>query len=212
MTAILEVARSAQPSCKRAQETIRQEVDGPDDCRDMLRASCLGILCSIRADLNALAPNAAGGSTKHRFDKGLAPLLSGIDAHFVGLMSEAAEGLDTEKQWGGLRGSLDQLDLMVMSFNTPRSSEATAKLDQAPTPGPSTTDPAHHMERPVPIAEAATVANVRPDVLLKKLRVRDYPIGGVKGASVADLKHILLADPSKRKRIQKWADEKYPVE
>ncbi len=63
------------------------------------------------------------------------------------------------------------------------------------------------MQRPIVIAEAAHAANMRPDVLLDRIRNRLYPVIGPKGSYTADLEHILLAvPPKKRQQVRRWAD------
>ncbi len=67
-----------------------------------------------------------------------------------------------------------------------------------------------NMKRPVPIAKAAQPAGKRPDVLLKMIRSRKYPIAGPKGAYVAELDHIIIAVPERKKAILDWADKNFP--
>jgi hypothetical protein len=67
------------------------------------------------------------------------------------------------------------------------------------------------MTRPVPVAEAAKAAGMRCDLLLKRLRLRMYPIAGPKRAFQAELEHIIVAVPEKLKRLRLWGDQNYPA-
>lgn len=68
------------------------------------------------------------------------------------------------------------------------------------------------LKRPVPVSAAAKVASKRSDVLLRMLRARQYPIGGVSGAYIAELEHIVVTVPRKRQALMRWADENYKVD
>lgn len=74
-------------------------------------------------------------------------------------------------------------------------------------------DPAPLMRRPVLVAEVAKVAGKRPDVFLKMLRTRHYPIGGVEGAYVVEFDQALVTVPgNKRKQVRDWAEKNLPPE
>lgn len=83
-----------------------------------------------------------------------------------------------------------------------------------PTGEPPPPPPKHvgsSMVRPIPVAEAARVANMRGDALLERLRRRKYPVEGPKRAYIAELSHICAAVPPKKRRLMAWADKEYPA-
>ncbi len=83
---------------------------------------------------------------------------------------------------------------------------------EGPRTPPKGHDDKHKWQRPVRISEAAVPAGKRCDLLLKMLRTRMYPIGGTKGAYIAELAHIIATVPRKRKVLTAWADASYPVD
>lgn len=98
---------------------------------------------------------------------------------------------------------LDHFGMQNLTVNAVSSPASVPK-------SPATLDPV--TERLVNVAEAAKAAGVRGDVLLKKLRKRDYKIHGIKGSFTAEFEHIVVALPNKRRQLRRWADHKYPLE
>lgn len=67
------------------------------------------------------------------------------------------------------------------------------------------------MRRPVRVAEVAGAAGIRADVLLKMLRKRHYPIGGVKGSFVVEYDQAFAALPAnKQRQVSSWAEKNLP--
>lgn len=111
------------------------------------------------------------------------------------------------KDWAGNRGA--ERDGLQPAGTGKGGKDPTGGGVESASPPAGPNPP---MVRPVLVSEAAEPASKRPDVLLEMLRARHYPIGGVKGSFVAELDHILVTVPKKRRAIQRWADEKYPAQ
>lgn len=58
----------------------------------------------------------------------------------------------------------------------------------------------------VRVADVAKVVYVRSDKVLTKLRVRKYPVWGVRGSFQADLEHVIVIFPHKKKTLREWAE------
>jgi hypothetical protein len=110
-----------------------------------------------------------------------------------------------EKGWAMVAG-----DWQAATEQHTKAHRALVLLVDA-TGEPPPTQPFSLLKRPIPIAEAARVANMRCDALADKLRRRNYPIEGPKRAYVAELSHICSTLGRKKRRIMEWADKEYPA-